>query len=405
MGGLAVTNSISKKRLQFSGFQFIFWACFAVGPYIVVFLREQGFQNGKIGLILSVNAVIGIVSQPIWGMISDWLKSYKRVFVLCMSVCSLTYASLFFLHDQTYIILLLCVDAFFRCAIVSITDAWMVSSLASNSGASISYGSIRLCGSIGFAPMVLLFGLIINGRAVGIIFLIYTLLVVITLIVALKIKDVHPTAHAGIYNIRPLKLLKNRHYLIFVIFIFFLSTPNNAAATFLPNLFEHTGGTMEQYGVMHSIKALIEVPFFLFGSYLLNRFGHLKLIIISAALYMSQMFLFAHAATPDQVMLTQFLQGPAYSLFLVGMLNYVFMLSPPELKATSLTVANAFGMGLSSIVGNYGGGLFIDHFGLKPMYIVGGISDVIIIALFVATLIYSGKRHTADISGAADSAD
>lgn len=390
MSSTPVTDYFSKKRIRFSGFEFLFWACFAVSPFIVVFMREQGFQNGKIGLVLSINAVIGIVTQPVWGLISDWLKSFKKVFLICMSVCSVTYASLFFLHNHSFIILVLCIDAFFRCAIVSIADAWMISSLSGNND--ISYGSIRLYGSIGFAAMVFLFGMLIGGRSVGIIFPVYLLLVIITLIITLKIKDVHPTSHTGIFNIKPHKLLKNRYYLTFIIFVFFLSIPNSAAGTFLPNLFTHAGGTIEQYGMMHSIKALIEVPFFLFGSYLLNRLGHIKLILISAVIYMFQMLLFAYAVSPGQVMLAVFLLGPAYSMFLLGMLNYIFKLSPPELKATSLTLASAFGVGLSSIAGNYGGGLFIDRFGLQPMYITGFISDFIIIALFTVTLIFSGKQ-------------
>lgn len=388
----SLISSFSKKRIQFSGFQFIFWAALAVYPFIVVFMREQGFQNGKIGLILAINAVIGIITQPIWGVISDKLRSFKKVFLVCMSVCSLTYASLFFLHNQSLIILVLCVDAFFRCAIVTIADAWMISSLSGDN--TISYGSIRLYGSIGFAAMVFLFGLMIEGRAVVIIFPAYLLLVIITLTVSIKIKDVHPTSHTAIFNIKPFKLLKNRYYLTFIIFVFFLNIPNSSAGTFLPNLFSQAGGTMEQYGMMHSIKALIEVPFFLFGSYLLNRLGHIKLIVISAVIYMFQMLLFAYAASPGQVMLAQFLMGPAYSMFLLGMLNYIFKLTPSELKATSLTLANAFGMGLSAIAGNYGGGLFIDRFGLQPMYITGFVSDCIVIALFIATLIFSGKKST-----------
>ena len=384
---MRVPNVFTRKRLQFTALEFMFWATFAATPFTVVFLREHGLKTTTIGLILSINSIIGIFAQPIWGLISDKLKSIKKVFMFCFAMCSITYFFLPFMHATILLGILLSLDTFFRSSVVALMDTWVVSSIAYEEKVKISYGSLRLWGSIGFAIMVLLYGRIIDHSSINIIFPIYFVIAVITLVICLFIENSSASLHMNYKELKPKRLFKNYYYVVFVVFIFLLSIPNSPSGTFLPNLFDQVGGTKEQYGLMHSLKAFMEIPIFLFGKTLLDKFGHKKLIVLAALLYTLQQILFANATSPFQVIFAQVIQGPAYSLFLLGMLYYIFELAPEGLKATAQTMASALGMSLSSIVGNYGGGIFIDHFGLKPMFRLGAISDSITIALFIFSFI------------------
>ena len=106
-------------------------------------------------------------------------------------------------------------------------------------------------------------------------------------------------------------------------------------------------------------------------------------MIAGACIYAIQMLLFATSATPAQVISAQLLLGPAYSLLLVGNLEYVYKIVPDNLKATAQTFVNAFGYGLSSIVGNYGGGFLIAYAGLRSVYWIGLATDLAVIILFI----------------------
>ena len=64
---MRVSNILTKKRMQFTSLEFMFWATFGATPFTVVFLREQGLKSTTIGLILSINSIIGIFAQPLWG--------------------------------------------------------------------------------------------------------------------------------------------------------------------------------------------------------------------------------------------------------------------------------------------------------------------------------------------------
>ncbi len=374
---------ILRKRLLLSSMQFMFWAAFGIAPFIVVLLREQKLDSITIGLMLSINSFIGIFGQPIWGMVSDWVKSAKKVFILCMSVCTITYALLMNARSPLAIGIILAVDTFFRSPVVSLVDIWCVASISGDER--ISYGSLRLWGSIGFALTVLFFGIISDGRSVTVLFPFYFILAALTITLSFFIKygNNAQVRRIGFKELKPRKLFNNYYYLALVGFMFLITLPNTPAGTFLPDLFVQVGGTTAQYGFMHSIKAFLEVPFFFFGKKLLERFGCVRIIIAAAFLYMIQQLLLACAVTPAQVILAQTLNGPAYSLYLISTLQYIFNLAPDDLKATAQTMASALGGSLSSIVGNYGGGLFITYFGLRSIFWTGAISDIITITLFI----------------------
>lgn len=378
-----LSGLFDKKRLILSGIILIFWAAFGISPFIVVLLREQRIGTAAIGLILSVNSFVGIIGQPFWGMVSDKIRSVKITFILCMSMCTITYAILLFADSPLYIGIILAVDAFFRSAASSLLDIWIINSISKDNN--ISYGALRLWGSIGFALMVLAYGAISDGRSVKVIFPIYFIVAVIAIILSFFIKSGNSSSarRVSLRELKPGKLFSDTHYLAFVAFVFLINLPASPAGTFLPDLFKEVEGNMGEYGLMHSVKALLEVPFFLFGKKLMDRFGSIRIIICSSLIYTIQQIIFACAATPLQVMLAQMLLGPAYSLFLIGSLHYVFSLAPEDLKATSQTFLNAFGSGLGSIAGNYGGGLFITWFGLRPMYWTGAALDIAAIALFL----------------------
>jgi len=72
----------------------MFWAFFASYGFLVVFLRGQGLNSIQIGTIFSVCAVIGVLANPFWGLVSDWLNSVKKVFIICTIISILLFSVL-----------------------------------------------------------------------------------------------------------------------------------------------------------------------------------------------------------------------------------------------------------------------------------------------------------------------
>jgi len=82
------------------------------------------------------------------------------------------------------------------------------------------------------------------------------------------------------------------------------------------------------------------------------------------------------------------------------MLYYIHELAPEELKTSAQTLASALGNGLSSIVGNFGGGLFIKYIGLRMLYRFGFVSNIVTITLFLLSFRIIGQLKGKRMTGA-----
>ncbi len=66
----------SLKR-RFILFQLLAFASFASMNYYNVYLKAIGFDSMRLGIWASVTSVIGMVTLPLWGILSDRLRMTK----------------------------------------------------------------------------------------------------------------------------------------------------------------------------------------------------------------------------------------------------------------------------------------------------------------------------------------
>ncbi|QEK13523.1 MFS transporter [Crassaminicella thermophila] len=373
--------------LHFSALEFFFWATFAAYyPYLVIFLDSKGLNNMEIGTILSINACISIFAQPFWGIISDKIKSIKKVFILLLFIAILCIGSLPIYEGVILLGIVFAVITFFESALPPLLDSWVI--MAIQEEKNISYGSIRLWGSIGFALMVYVFGKLMEIKGISILFLCYSLFGMVTIVLCSRIGVDHGIHSSKIKNIKISKLLMNYEYSTFLIFSVGIFIPYKAAFAFLPRLVEAVGGSKVHLGISLSVMALSEVPLFLF----LNRFIHkvkpIFVILFSTIFFILRQYLFSIASSPIHIIFIQGLQGLSFGVFLTGAVYYIYSLAPQELKATAQTFGSAVYMGIGGIIGNYGGGWVIDHYGLKNLYHLGGYLSLGITILFILSIYF-----------------
>lgn len=373
------------RYFKFSALQFAFWAMFAVYyPFLVVFLREAGYSNTNIGIITSVNSVLIVIAQPFWGMISDKIRSVKKVFVLCMLAAGLMMQPIPFL--QSFLLTCICFATvtFFESPGSPLLDSWIINGTRNDN---FGYGQVRLWGSIGYAIFVWLFGILFEHVNISLMFPIFLILTLGTVFLTRLIKNDKPVNTISIKDMKIGRLLKNFKYISFLIFALFIFIPNKAANTYLPNLIESVGGSREQLGLASAVMAIFEVPVFFYSKKLLRRYSPVALLLSSAAIFILKQFLLIIVATPAQVILIQSLQGLYFGLFFGAAVHYIDTLAPDELKSTSQTVASAVFAGLGGIIGNYGGGLIIDNVGIYSVFSWGLIICISGTLFFIFTLV------------------
>lgn len=388
---IPVNKESMAKRLKFSAIEFFFWAaCSAYYPYFVIFLRDRGLSNTTIGTIAAIVSSIVVFAHPFWGMMSDFLNSVKKVFILAIAAASVLLLTLPLYQKAVILGLVLVLVTFFESPLMPLLDSWLVRSIKDDE--TISYGSVRFWGSVGFALMVLVMGVVVDRFGIEIIFWIYASLSLLTITACLFIKDVKPAQAASFKNFQPGNLLKIRPYLFFIILSTILFMPHRASMVFLPTLFEHIGGTGKEYGILYFLMAMSEVPVFIFSGRLLSKFKPKTLIGISLPFFILRQILYSMTTTPVQAILIQLIHGLSLGLFLAGSVFYIYELAPEHLKATAQTLATSMYFGLSGIVGNMAGGFIIDKYGLKLFYQIGCIVSVIAAILFIIELMIDKRK-------------
>jgi len=378
-------ENISPAKLKFSLLEFLFFgACAAYYPFIVVFMQTLGFNNTTIGTIIAINSFIVIISPIFWGIVSDWTRSVRKVFVLCISVASILLLSLPFLQSAFLIGLLLALVTFFESTLVPLLDSWVVRGIK-DQPVKINYGGIRVWGSIGYALMVYLFTLLIQETSIAAVFPFYGVMALLAVILLMRTSSEESLNPLSFRELKPGRLFGNFRYVIFLFFSTVIMIPHRATFIFLPNIIESVGGQKEQVGLLFSFVAISEIPMFLISAKLNSWFKPIHLIIASTIFFILRQAFYLMATTPFHVMLIQLTQGPSFALYLSGMVYYLYSLAPQELKSTSQTMAASISFGLSGIIGSLGGGWFIDNLGLSPMYFWGMITSILISFLFLAS--------------------
>ena len=376
---------------KISSMNYLYWTTFsAYYPFVTVYLASKGFDNTKIGMILAANSFIAVFAQPFWGFMSDWVRSVRKVFLICLVCASALWLSLSFIDSIILIPFVFVILTFFESPLPPLTDNWIVQGIRNES---VNFGNIRFLGSIGFGIMVYINGLIVEKRGIQAIFYCYAILATITFIVCYKN---HTGGKSPVTHVKKLKvseLFKNYYYVTFLIFASILFIPHRSAYTYLPKLIEAVGGTKENYGMAVSLIAFSEIPLFLFSGYLLRKFKPIYLIIASTFFFIARQALFMLSTSPVHVILASSLQGPSYALFLAGTMYYIDAQTPYELKFSAQLFGSAIFSGISGIIGNFSGGMIIDSFGLSFFYKTGTSISVLITILFLLSLPL-GKKIT-----------
>ena len=378
-------RSIHPKQLQYSVLEFIYWATFAAYyPFAVVILRNKGFSNTIIGTILAINSLIAVFAPPFWGMVSDWMQSVKKIFIICLTAVVILLQPIPFISSAVFVGIILALVTVFESPLVPLLDSWVIQGIKTEKN--LYYGSIRLWGSIGFAVMVYIYGRLVDSFSTDVLFPILLLMGCLTVIVCIGIKTDRPVSSDGVNNLNVNRLLKNYSYMSFLIFAMIMIIPHRSAFIFLPNLMEMVGGSDGELGMVFTIMAISEIPIFLYSKILIRKFKPVNLILFSTIFFILRQALYLVSTTPFHVLAIQLLQGPSFALFINGTVYYIDELAPPELKATAQTFATSIFFGISGMVGSYVGGWMIDNYGLRSMYWVGLFVSIVVSVLFFFSL-------------------
>ncbi|MFV2048979.1 MFS transporter [Metabacillus sp. YM-086] len=340
----------------------------AIGSMVVSFLpiyfQYKGFSSSQIGWFLAIGPFVGLIAQPLWGYASDKYKTVKKVLFACLIGFSVSVIWLFQIDSFLWIIIAGSLFFFFFSPVNPLAD-----NLAKRQSQihSVTFGSIRMWGSIGFALVSLFSGFLLTKFGIGFLAIPITVLAVSTCLLSLTLTD----AKAGSKKVNYKDIgmfFKDPTLTAFFILIALVLLTHRTSDSFISLYLFEIGGNEMLVGWIWFIGVSSEALLFFLSAKWFRSSSPIIYIIIASVLYCIRWILTALSQDPTMLLSIQVLHGICFAIVFLGALEYLYKVVPEELQATGHMVFVGISFGITGIIGSSVGGIIFENFGGSTLY-------------------------------------
>ncbi|WP_236611080.1 MFS transporter [Halalkalibacterium ligniniphilum] len=337
--------------------------------YIPVYFKAEGLTAGEVGILMAVGPLATILAQPLWGFLSDKYKTIKRMLILALIGLLVTGAVFLFISSFIGYLIMMFVLFIFMSPITALGDSLSQKTAHQHR---ISFGHIRMWGSLGFAFTSLVTGYILTAIGVQYILLPMMFMAIIALWVAFGLQDAGVTTKP-VTIVSAAKIGLHPRLFFFLVCTVFISVTHRANDSFLGIYLAELGGPEAFIGWAWFIGVTAEAVVFATSRYWFQRFSALTFVFISACFYGIRWILMSLVSVPWLLLPLQLFHGVTFGIFYIAAFSYVSRLIPDHLQATGHVLFITTFFGLSGIIGSLFGGWMVDTFSISSLYTVLGI--------------------------------
>ena len=385
-------------RFRLSLAEVLYNACIASDSYRTVFLQSLGVSVGRIGIISSLSTIANIVAPPIWGAISDKIRSPRICFALCLSLSALLLAAVPFVSQigaPLYILMITCLAmaSLFTGPANNMIELWLVR--VDNSGIGISYGSIRLWASIGYAVMGIIYTKLLENAPISTVYLLYFLFAVPAVLLALSLPDPGAIEKAKAPKIRfrdmPFRRICNYWIVVYLLHTVVNTVPSNWKITYFVYMLNDYGYSSISFGIFMFLSAICEVPALIISKKVIARFGLIRTMFFCIAASIVETLFYAFGTSIVHVYIGQIIKGVSLGMSMACSIQLIYRLAHKGLETTTQALIGSIGSIVTIVVAAFGG-YALEAMGLRPFFglisvlqvIAGGVLLAgILIGLFV----------------------
>ena len=369
--------SLSAKRVErhYAAVQGTYWAAnCSLRGLTAVFLSYHGLTDGQIGY---TSSLIYFCTITLSLLLSAWadrhpLSPLKRT-VSALFLLALAAAGVLYLLPLPVLLMMVvyALDCCFHNCADSILNALMMQYV--DNGIPARYGWPRGVGSITYATMAWVLGILMERYTPNIILPVFLLMCGLSLVAILTLPDPGPRKlrESG-RKISYIEMLRSNPTLVLLLCACILAGMGQCAgSTFLIRVVEKLGGTSEELGLAMFIQAGVELPAMFASSWLLKRFSARVLLTLSFCAGGLKMLMLA--LVPSLPLLYGVM---AFSVFCFGIFGFASVLfvnsiagEQEKVRAQSL-LSLCYTSGAGGILGNLLAGALIGPLGVSNLLLV-----------------------------------
>ncbi len=369
--------SLSAKRVErhYAAVQGTYWAAnCSLRGLTAVFLSYHGLTDGQIGY---TSSLIYFCTITLSLLLSAWadrhpLSPLKRT-ISALFLLALAAAGVLYLLPLPVLLMMVvyALDCCFHNCADSILNALMMQYV--DNGIPARYGWPRGVGSITYAAMAWVLGILMERYTPDIILPVFLLMCGLSLVAILTLPDPGPRKlrDKG-RKVSYVEMLRSNPTLVLLLCACVLSGMGQCAgSTFLIRVVERLGGTSEELGLAMFIQAGVELPAMFASGWLLKRFSARGLLALSFCAGGLKMLMLA--LVPSLPLLYGVM---AFSVFCFGIFGFASVLfvnsiagEQEKVRAQSL-LSLCYTGGAGGILGNLLAGALIGPLGVSNLLLV-----------------------------------
>ncbi|MBM7663104.1 PPP family 3-phenylpropionic acid transporter [Bacillus mesophilus] len=378
-------------------FLFFFHATgFVVTSFLSLFLIEKGMSPSQIGWILAIGPIASLLSEPIAGYLSDKYKTVKKV-ILYSAIGMFISGLIMFQLDQFLAFAIFAYFLFFFMAPLGALGESLAQKTAVQTG--VSFGSLRMWGSLGFAISSVATGYLLNYLGVENILVPFLLFTTVCLLSSWWLQDVK-ASDKPVQLLDAFKLLKDLRFVLFLLVALTITIAHRANDVYLSVFIKELNGDETIVGWAWFVGVSVEVFVFAISHLWFRKYHELTFIMFAALLYGIRFIGMSFASSPIEIFIYQPLHGIIFAVFFTASFSYVTKIVPEQLQSTGHVLLVSVFFGYSGIVGALAGGSIIEDYGIHFLYLLLGISSLIglVLLIFYKLVYQSGTQVAVDKS-------
>ena len=355
-----------------------------------VFFLSKHYTNSQIGVVLAVGSILSVLVQPAAASYADSSAriSMKQLLMLLTAAGGSLAALRFFFTDFP-----IAPAVFFileEGAVYALQP--LVNSLGvrvMNRGAEIYFGLSRGVGSIVYAGVSIVLGLLLKTAKSDVLPLFSIAFYIALGVAVMKFpvdRGTKPQREAAFLEGKEPKRKtaeaeqptrkRNGRFLLLLVAVVFAFCSQSMIGSFLIQIMERVGGTAENVGITNGLAAAIELPAMAFFGVLIKKFRSGTLLKVSFVIFILKAAATALSSSVALIYATQILQFGAYALFIPSSVYYANEVIPESSLAkgqAALTSAATLG----GVAANLLGGRLLD---------IAGVGTMLGVSVFIASL-------------------
>jgi len=345
-----------------------------LSPFVTLFYKSRHLSGTEIGLLSTFGAITGMLAAPAWGRYGDGSRHPRRI-IMAALLCSACFALLrgmqaLFWNIAIFVIL----DAMIGSGVGTLSS---VQALAAVKGERAGFGSVRLWGSLGWAAVTPLAGLLIERLGLYVPFAGYALMLVlaVTAISLMRGDDRKKSSPPGTERmpVRQLvrSLARDRAMVGVALAFIIIWISVNGRSQFETLYMDQLHASPGMIGMLNTAGALVEVPFMLLADRLIHRHGPGRILRIAILVQAVSFLPVVILPSIPSIFLVRILASIALSLNVPSYFNYLNQNAP---QGQGGTLVSLFDVTLRSGVGLIAAplaGLLFDWLGPYWLYVIG----------------------------------